>query len=94
MLNDDGGAASPSMGETDTRLVFLRQIARAQFPFRLRDPDAVSMVQLLLQAGLVEGGVGESSADGQPVAIVRRITAVGRAHLALTRDSVRGALDW
>lgn len=68
-------------------LQYLRQLEHAAFPFRVSDPDTVDRIEALLQADLVEGGIGTSAADQQRIAIVRRITPLGRAQLALNRNS-------
>lgn len=68
-------------------LQYLRQLEHAAFPFRVSDPDAIRHIEELLQADLVEGGLGVSAANQQRIAIVRRITPLGRAQLALTRNS-------
>lgn len=74
---------------TTASLDYLRKLERAAFPFRVSDPDSVQHIQELVSAALVEGGVGHSAVDQQRIAVVRRITPLGRAHLALVRSS-----DW
>lgn len=87
------GQAAAANGE-DALLELLRRMERANFPFRVATPALVAEVEALLRAGLVEGGIGRSAADAGTIAVVRRISALGRARLALTRDSARGALEW
>lgn len=78
----------------DALLEVLRRIERADFPFRVATPVLVAQIEALLRAGFVEGGIGRSPVDSGRIAVVRRISALGRARLALTRDSARGALEW
>ncbi len=91
----DGERDKPlqQMGGIDGLLDVLRRMERANFPFRVGAPELVEEVEALLQAGFVEGGIGRSPVDAGRIAVVRRISALGRAQLALTRDSVRGALQ-
>ncbi|MGC3985865.1 MAG: hypothetical protein QM777_14745 [Pseudorhodoferax sp.] len=77
----------------DALLDILRRIERANFPFRVATPALVAEIEALLRAGFVEGGIGRSAVDAGKIAVVRRISALGRARLALTRDSARGALE-
>jgi hypothetical protein len=84
----------PQAGDQDALLDVLRRLERANFPFRVGAPALVAQVEALLQAGLVEGGIGRSPVDASRIAVVRKISALGRAQLALTRESARGALDW
>nr|WP_145549414.1 hypothetical protein [Variovorax boronicumulans] len=80
--------------DEDALLELLRRMERANFPFRVATPGLVAQVEALLRAGLVEGGIGCSPVDAGKIAVVRRISPLGRARLALTRDSARGALEW
>lgn len=68
-------------------LDFLRQLEYAAFPFRVTDPGVLRDVEELLAASLIEGGIGTAGSDQRKMAIVRGITPMGRAHLALERHS-------
>lgn len=73
-------------------LHFLQRLEHAALPLRATDPDALRCIEELLTAQLIEGGLGTSMADQRGFAIVRRITPLGRAHLALARNSHGAAL--
>ena len=94
MADEEGEGQGAAANGEDALLDVLRRMERANFPFRVGTPALVAEVEALLRAGLVEGGIGRSPVDAGKIAVVRRISALGRARLALTRDSARGALEW
>ncbi|WP_418117970.1 hypothetical protein [Variovorax sp. 350MFTsu5.1] len=69
-------------------LDYLRAIERSAFPLRVEDPQEISCVDVLKQAGFVDAaispGLAWKDAGGSPqeLAVIRRITPFGRAQLA------------
>jgi hypothetical protein len=64
---------------------YLRKIEKADFPLRVEDSNDINNVAVLKAAGLVEAEL-EEVPSGDPaerceVAVVRRITPLGRAML-------------
>ncbi|KQW59716.1 hypothetical protein [Variovorax sp. Root411] len=68
-------------------LDYLRTIERSTFPLRVQDPREIGCVETLKQAGFVDAAISpalawKDSSEPQELAVIRRITPFGRAHLA------------
>lgn len=67
-------------------LAYLRSIRGATFPLRVEDHEEINCVEALKQAGYVEASISapliwKGSGTPQELAVVRRITPLGRAQL-------------
>lgn len=67
-------------------LEYLRGIRNASFPLRVEDHEEINCVEALKQAGYVDASISaaliwKGSGTPQELAIVRRITPLGRAQL-------------
>jgi hypothetical protein len=86
----NGSSASPKKA-SNARLEpldYLRAIESSAFPLRVQDRETIGCVEALKQAGFVDAVIGPAltwkAADGEPqgLAVIKRITPFGRAHLA------------
>lgn len=67
-------------------LDYLRTIERSTFPLRVEDPQEISCIEALKQAGFVDAAISpvlawKDRSEPQELAVIRRITPFGRAQL-------------
>jgi hypothetical protein len=76
----------PARPKGPDALAYLHRIAGASFPLRVDNHDEINCIETLKQAGFVDAAISpaftwKDSSEPQELAIVRRITPLGRAQL-------------
>lgn len=79
-------SAKPPRPKVPEALAYLRKIEDAPFPLRVDNHDEINCIEALKQAGFVEAAISpaftwKDASEPQELAIVRRITPLGRAQL-------------
>lgn len=64
---------------------FLRRIEDATFPLTVFEQSDVDCAAVLVAAELIEANLPEPGDDARPVAVILRITPLGRAELSRIR---------